>query len=305
MSRKTLTRSRVTACGVAATLMLGVSGATATSAFAADATVTGTTVSGKNLVVAGTNLKDATLVLVGNTPIKVNKKTPPTDTAITVPVPASLKGGSYSVGVVTPDGIFAAKDMYGAKPVVSKFMDEAGLKAVKQANEDGTTKVTILGTGFTGLKTLTFGKASYTVAATDIKSDTKVALTIPKKDAADLYVKGNNGAFEVKGENKYGVSAKAAKLSYFGVPALAETQTGLGSVTTSKTTSATIKGTNLAGAAVTVGGLKAKVTATTATSVTFVAPAGAAAAKVDVVVTTKEGKATGTGAWEYTAPPAA
>ena len=155
----------------------------------------------------------------------------------------------------------------------------------------GVTGVTITGTNLAGATSVTFG----TAAATNVTvvSDTSITATTPghAAGAVDVVITTPNGTATGTGAYTYGAAPTFSSIAPATGPAIGGT-------------GVTITGTNLAGAtSVTFGGTAATgVTGVSDTSITATTP-GHAAGAVDVVITTPNGTATGTGAYTYGAAP--
>lgn len=318
MSRKTLAgTSRAAACGVAASLLLALAGTSALAqetsetpaATAPDVTAVALSTDRKSLVLTGERLTGATLVLVGDTPIKVDTRTATNVTATKVTVkapPASLTRGSYFVAVVTPNGVDALADGYGATPVIRNVTeltkDAKGKYAdVKSVSDRGGTTVRLAGTGFTGMDGVRFGKAAGT--AVTVVSDTEARVTVPAKDAGDAYAAGKvTGAFGVTGENGHGTTLRPKPLAYSALPTVTA-----GDATSSKFDDKAFKlaltGTNLTGATVKFGTKAGAVdkTASTASRLVVIVPAGTAGSTAEVVVRTAVGQVKLADKWLYAA----
>lgn len=273
--------------------------------YTAGPVLTSASVADKQLVVEGSQLTGATAVLVGDTLVKVDtKKAPATDTKVSVKVP-SVKGGSLDVSVITPNGIGTLAGAYGVAPVISKILPNLtkGAKAVTRASAatgtvstgtsdtstvatyagDTGTVVLVTGTGFSGLKSITFGKAA---ASAVVISDTLLRVRVPAKhadDAFDAAKSPNVLKVDVVAENGFGKS-KAAKFEYAKAPVLTGASDVVGRADAS-TNTVTLTGSGLKGAKVTFGTKAGKVTASDDGTLTVTAPKQAAADVAVKVVT--------------------
>ena len=264
----------------------------------------------KNVEIAGSQLLGATAVLFGDTLVKVDKKVPATATKVTVKAP-SLKGGQYDVSVIAPSGIGTLNAAWGAAPVLGKLYlaSEYGTKGIKTVGRasaatgsvstaTGTattaatgTVVIATGTGFSGLKSIKFGKAAASFA---VVSDTVLRVRIPAMSADDsldaktlvtslVYVVATN----VSGSSK----ATGLKFQYDAMPTISTLSDTVG-LTTSSTNTVTITGTHLDKAKVKIGKAAVKITETTATKLVLTVGKGSDSASEDVVITTTAGNVT-------------
>ncbi len=240
----------------------------------------GPTAGGTSVVIAGTNLADATSVTVGGTAATV---TADTATSITATTPAGSAGAANVVvttagGSVSDTGGFT----YVAAPTVSSVTPNKGPVA-------GGTSVVIAGTNLADATSVTVGGTAATVTA---DTATSITATTPA---------GTAGAADVVVTTAGGSVTDTGGFTYVAAPTISSVTPAQGPLTGG--TSITIAGTNLANAtSVTVGGTAATVTADTATSITATTPAGSAGA-ANVVVTTAGGPVTDTGAFTYQSAP--
>ena len=151
----------------------------------------------------------------------------------------------------------------------------------------GVTGVTITGTNLIGATSVTFGATAATNVT--VVSGTSITATTPghAAGAVDVVITTPNGTATGTGAYTYGAAPTFTSIAPATGPAIGGT-------------SVTITGTNLAGATlVTFGGTAATgVTVVSDTSITATAP-GHAAGAVNVVITTPNGTATGTGSYTY------
>lgn len=261
----------------------------------------------KNVEISGSQLLGATAVLFGDILVKVDtKKLPATASKVTVKAP-SLKGGSYSVSVVSPNGIGTKLAAWGAAPVLSKLVlaSEYGTKTAKAvtrasaatgtvatapAAADATrgTALIAVGSGFTDLTGITFGKAPASFVVLD---DSTVRLLVPRKSSEDALDSktGVTASVSVVATNAAG-SAKGLKFQYDALPTISSISDVVGNAS-SATNSVVIKGTHLDKAKVKFGAVAGRVTGTS-TELTVVVGKGLPDSTGDIVVTTVAGSVT-------------
>jgi len=247
---------------------------------------TGSAAGGTTVTIAGTGFASGASVSFGGT--AATAVTVTGSTSITATTPAHAPG-VVAVLVRNPDaqsGTLPNGFTFTAPPTITNLTPESGAAA-------GGTTVTITGTGFVALPTVTFGGVPAT--GVSFAGTTTITATTPAHAAGtvDLVVTNPDGQSVTR----------ANAFIYYDPPTLA-------SVTPDEGTSAggsavTIAGTNfLAGATVTFGGADAtSVSVASATSITATTPAHAAGG-VDVVVTNPDGQsATLANAFTYLASP--
>lgn len=207
-------------------------------------------------------------------------------------VPAAQVEGNAAITLDIGYGptTLATKYTYGAKPVVTSIVPST------VANSGGSI-VTINGSGFgiSGTPVVTFDgvKSPYVVRV----NGTKLLAMVPasaKTGSVDVNVVSSSGG---------GSLDTPAALSYAAAssnPTITAVSPSTGAVTGGE--SITISGTGFAAktTGVTIGGVPARVTAVTATSITVDTPNSSTAGEVDVVVGTPTGLATGIAAFTYT-----
>ncbi len=230
---------------------------------------------GTSVVITGTDLTGATAVTFGGT--NATSFVVNSGTQITA-VASAHAAGTVEVVVSTPAGdtpmAGVANDYtYIAAPAVTSLSPVNGPTA-------GGTSVVITGTDLTGATAVTFGGTNATSFV--VNSGTQITAVAPTHAA---------GLVEVVVTTPGGASATtgtANDYTYVGAPTVTVLNPASGSTTGG--TSVVITGTDLTGAtAVTFGGTNAtSFVVNTATQITAVAPAHAAAT-VDVVVTTVGG----------------
>jgi hypothetical protein len=241
---------------------------------------TGPTAGGTGVTITGRNLIGATSVTFGST--AATGITVVNETQITAITPSHAIG-AVDVAVTTPNGTATGTSAYsyGIAPMFSSISPATGPTS-------GGTGITITGTNLTGATAVTFGGT----AATGVTavSDTSITATTPGHAA---------GAVDVVITTPNGTATGTGAYTYGSVPTFASITPRIG--LTIGGTPVTITGTNLAGAtSVTFGGTAATgVTAVSDTSITANTPFHAAGL-VTVVVTTPNGTATGTNAYNYT-----
>ncbi|MFI5913709.1 IPT/TIG domain-containing protein [Dactylosporangium sp. NPDC051541] len=233
------------------------------------------TAGGEVITVTGTDFTEAGSVKLGPAAVVGFKVVSPT--TLTFPVPAGLAAGGYDLTVTTP---------YGTSPVVAAgrltLVNPPLATVTKLSVSSGptyaTTAVTVTGTGFGSVKSVT--AAGVTVPFTKV-SDTQLLVTMPIHAAGKVSLKITNagGAFE----------ASAFPFTYIapGVPAVASLSPNAGG--TKVSTTVTLTGANLGGATkVTVNGAAVSFTKVSDTQLKIVLPPHAAGATT-VQVTTPGG----------------
>jgi hypothetical protein len=279
--------------------------------------VEGATVGKKDtLAIAGSQLLGASLVLVGDTTVKVvypkGVPSPHTDSLLKVKAP-NVKSGSVTVAVVTPQGIGSRANAYGAAPVVSKLfvpstVDGKVVQTVVSRGSDlGGRVVHVAGSGFTGVTSFSFGAASTTNFV--VLSDTEAKVVVPAKAAGDAYLATAPNTLKVKvvAVNPYSgtfADAKGGSFQYDAEPTVTSASRQR-SQATATTTTVDFSGAFLKGATVKFGTAAGKVTSTNlaGTTITVTVPAGTVTvpgAEADVVITTAAGSVTLPKFWTFT-----
>jgi len=253
-------------------------------AFGSIAPPTGPTGGGTVVTITGTNLIGATAVTfdgIAATGISVVS-----GTSITATTPGHATAGLVNVIVTTPNGTATGTGAYTyvALPTVTSIAPPTGPTV-------GGTGVTITGTDLIGATSVTFDG----IAATGISvvSGTSITATTPGHVA---------GAVNVVVTTPNGTATGTGAYTYVGIPTFGSVAPPTGS--TVGGTGVTITGTNLIGTtSVTFDGIAATgILVVSGTSITATTP-GHAAGAVNVVVTTFNGTATGTGAYTYVGIP--
>jgi len=253
-------------------------------AFGSIAPPTGPTGGGTVVTITGTNLIGATAVTfdgIAATGISVVS-----GTSITATTPGHATAGLVNVIVTTPNGTATGTGAYTyvALPTVTSIAPPTGPTV-------GGTGVTITGTDLIGATSVTFDG----IAATGISvvSGTSITATTPGHAA---------GAVNVVVTTPNGTATGTGAYTYVGIPAVTSVAPPTGP--TVGGTGVTITGTDLIGAtSVTFDGIAATgISVVSGTSITATTP-GHVAGAVNVVVTTPNGTATGTGAYTYVGIP--
>jgi len=243
----------------------------------------GTISGGTEVTIRGTNLGSATLVAFGGIPA-TNWSGMSNDTWIQARSPAST-AGAVDISVITPSGSATSptKFTYIGVPTITSISPAAGMA-------NSTTDVTITGTSFTGVSSVTFGGAPATNMV--FVNDTTINATAPSHVAGAVSVQVNtpNGA-------GFGTFTYVAAPTFTSISPVNGTVLG--------GTPVTITGTGFAApATVTFGSVAAtNVNVVSATSITATTPAQTAAGAVNVTVTTTGGAVTSTNAYTYLAVP--
>ena len=209
-------------------------------------------------------------------------------TSLAATTPAGIVG-SVNVAVTTPNGTATGTSAYTylAAPTFTSIIPSSGSSL-------GGTAVTIAGANFGsgGLLNVTIGGAPATSVVWVDSSHITAVTPAGTAGTQDIVITNNDGET---------VTATGA-YTYFASPAFVSISPAVGPVAGG--TIVTITGTNLIGTtAVTFNGTAATgVSVISATSLTATTPAGTVGS-VNVVITTPNGTATGTGAYTYSAAP--
>ncbi len=253
------------------------------------ATSSGSTAGGTLVSIFGSNFTAASAVSFGSVAAAFAVVS---DSLISAIAPAQ-SAGTDDVTVTTPSGTSSTStaDEFAytaaAAPTVTGLADPSGLTT-------GGTPVTILGSGFTGTSSVTFG--GFQANWFEVNSDTSVTAWTPNLPAGtlDVRVTTPSGTSSISGADQYTVS---------NVTAPAPTVTGLDIATGSTAGGQTvlISGTNFSGTtAVDVGGTAAtSFVVLDDSDISAVVPAGSAGI-ADVIVTTNNGTSSPVSADEFT-----
>ena len=231
---------------------------------------------GTQVTITGTGFTGATNVSFG--PYTATNFTVVSDTQITVVSPPANSSGSVHVTVTTLGGTSATSSAdqfsYIPLPVLSSISPTNGPIS-------GGTQVTIIGTGFTGATSVSFG--SYTASNFTVVSDTQITVVSPPAS--------NSGTVDVTAITSGGTSAtsSADQFSYVPLPAISGITPTSGSV--SGGTQVTITGTGFTGAtSVSFGSYTVtNFTVVSDTQITVISPPATDNVTVDVTVTTPGG----------------
>ncbi len=256
--------------------------------------VTGSTAGGTNVTLKGTNLIGATAITFGGLAAPYVKVVNATTVNASTPAHAA---GLVDVLITTPNGTATGGTgtyTYVGPPTFTSIMPASGTTA-------GGTTVTISGTNLIGANAggvngnVTIGGSLATIVSVVSGS---ITATTPAHAA---------GAVNVVITTPNGTATGTGVYSYGAPPTFTSITPATG--TTAGGTTVTISGTNLIGANaggvngnVTIGGSLATIVSVISGSITATTPAHAAGS-VDVVITTPNGTATGTGVYSYKAPP--
>ncbi len=218
------------------------------------------------------------------------------DTALTCVTPAGTAGTSADLQVSNANGsaTLAGGYAYHARPTLTAVSPSSGTSL-------GGNAVTLTGTGFSnlgaGTNTVTFGAAAAT--SVTVVSDTTITCVAPD---------GTSGAsVNVQVSNSNGAAALASGYAYHALPTITGASPSSG--TSLGGTTVTVTGTGFQSFSpgtntVRFGGVAAtSVVVVSNTSLTCVAPAGTAAASVDVQVSNANGSATLASGYAYHALP--
>lgn len=242
----------------------------------------GTVNGGTSVTITGTNFTSDSVVKFSGTTATI---TSVTSTSIVCTTPTGGGAGPASVQVTTPGGTNAANSLYTyvlTPPTVASVSPSSG-------TSDGGTTVTITGTNFSAVSSVTFRG----VAATDVTvlSSTSLTCTIPAVGAA--------GSASVLVTTPSGTNAANNLFTYVPpLPTVSLVSPNSGS--TLGGTLVTITGTNLSTTGgVTIGGVPAaNVTVVSDSSVTCITPAGSVGSP-NVVVTTTGGSSVDAAPFTY------
>jgi len=219
-------------------------------------------------------------------------------TSITATVPPG-QSGTVDVSVVTPGGTSATSAIdrysYTGAPVVSSVSPSQGPAA-------GGNPVTITGVGFAAASAVTFGPDN-SPAGFSVDSDTQI--TVPAAPAGGA---GVTVDVTVTGPAGTSATSSADQYTYVAVPTVTNVDPPAGPLAAG--TSVSVSGTGFIGApggvSVSFGGsppVTPSSVSSDGTQLTVVAPAGAAAGAVDVIVTTPSGPSATSAADQYTYAP--
>ncbi|MCW2666272.1 MAG: cell shape determination protein CcmA [Frankiales bacterium] len=290
---------------VSATKGGGLSTAADDYTYTAGPVVTEVKTVAKTVEITGAQLLGATAVLFGDTLVKVDtKKAAATATKVVVKAP-SLKGGSYDVSVVSPAGIGTKAAAWGAAPIMGKLFvaSEYGTKGAKTVSRasaaTGTvgtdvsstgTVVIATGSGFSGLKSLRFGKAEANFV---VLSDTAVRAIVPPMSRDDVLDPKTlvTSIVAITATNGTGTTVKGLKFQYDALPTVAKLSDTVG-LPGSATNTVTITGTHLDKAKIKIGKAGVKITTPGSTSVVLTIGKGTEGASESIVITTAAGTVT-------------
>ncbi|WP_432981067.1 IPT/TIG domain-containing protein [Dactylosporangium sp. CA-233914] len=244
------------------------------------------TAGGTVITVTGTDLSEASAVKLGTVSVAGAKATSPT--TLTFTVPANLAAGGYDVTVTTPYGTSPVVPA-GRLTLVAPPAPTVGALSVNSGLTYTTTAVTVTGTGFGTLKSVTAGGANVQFRKV---SDTQITVTMPVHTAGKVTLKLTNagGAYE----------ATALPFTYVApaAPVVASMSPSTGGTRVSTTVELT--GTGLGGTSkVTVGGVAVAFTKISDTKLRIVLPPHAAGT-VAVQVTTLGGTSANNAAATFT-----
>lgn len=225
------------------------------------------------ITINGANLTNATVSIGGAAALITSNS----GSAIVTSVPATAAFGAGSV-VATVAGQSASASFTVDQPALVA----PTITSVAPASGVVGAQVTINGSGFQGASiTIGGALASFTiVSATSVSATVPQGATIGSANGITVTVAGftpATAAFTVNAPPVPTISAVSPAAGVAG-------------------STVNITGTGLTGATVTIGGLVANVTTSSATSVTTSIPTAATAGLVNIVVTTAGGTATATGA---------
>ncbi len=243
----------------------------------------GSTLSGTNVTITGSNFTGTTGVTLGGT--AATGFTVVSDTSITCTAPAH-GAGTASVLVTNATGTNAANSLYTyvAAPTVSGISPSSGPLS-------GGTSVTITGTHFTGATGVTLGGTA--VTGFTVVSDTSITTTAPAHIA---------GSASVVVTTPGGTNAVNSLYTYVATPTVSGISPSIGAH--SGGGSVTITGTNFTGApSVTIGGAPATgITVVSSSSITCTLPSGSAGT-ASVLVTTAGGTNAANSLYTYVVAP--
>ncbi|MBU6316952.1 MAG: IPT/TIG domain-containing protein, partial [Acidobacteria bacterium] len=238
------------------------------------------------ITITGTNLTGAT-VMVGDaaaTDVRVNSS----GTSLTAHTPASVSGAK-TVAVTTVGGTVSLPSAFThvAPPTLASVSPDSG------PHEAGNTvSVTITGTNLAGA-TVKFGTAAATNVAVNANGTSLTARTPASTPGIKTVTVTTVG----------GTASLSSAFTYVALPTIASVSPSSGPLAGG--TSITVKGTNLRGASVMVGGAPADAVVVNAsgTSLTANAPGSDVAGAKTVAVTTIGGTASRSNAFTHVAPP--
>ncbi|VVE76123.1 autotransporter outer membrane beta-barrel domain-containing protein [Pandoraea anapnoica] len=242
---------------------------------------------GNTVVITGTNFVQGTHVYFDAT--EATSVTVNDQHTITAVAPAHL-AGAVSVGVSNNGGAASGSNLYTyvPPPTVTGVSPSQGSTA-------GGTSVTITGTNLADVTSVIFGGTSASITS---KTATQIIATSPAGSAGtvDITVTSPGGTSAVSGADQF---------TYVNAPTVSNVSPSSGP--TGGGTTVAISGSNFVAGSTSVkfgATAAAGVSVTSASSLTAVAPAGAAGT-VDITVTTAAGtSATGASDWyTYVAPP--
>ncbi|OAM87271.1 hypothetical protein AW736_23745 [Termitidicoccus mucosus] len=229
---------------------------------------------GGNVTITGSNLDDATVTIGGEEAV-ITENTGSSIT-VTVPVETAVATG-IAVAVTTAGGTVIASQALTVTPPPPVVTGITPLSVAPGGS------ITITGANLDGA-TVTIGSVAATITA---PGATSLTVTVPEG------VLGENKAVAVTTAG--GTTTAAQTLTITAVPPPAPVITGITPTDVHPGGSITITGTNLVGATVTtvtIGGVAATVTASSATSLTVTVPEGVLGDTVAVAVTTDAGTTT-------------
>ena len=269
---------------------LVVTGSTSTPTVTGIRPSSGPVAGGTALVITGTGFTGATSVSFGQK--AASNVSVKSDTQITATSPAG--SGTVDVTVTTPSGTSATSSAdqftYIATPPPT-----ATVTAISPASgpNNGGTKVTITGTGFTGATSVSFGETA--ASNVSVKSDTQITATSPAgSDTVDVTVTTPGG------------TSKTSSADHFTYTVPTPTVTAISPTSGPSTgaTSVTITGTGFTGATSVSFGETAASNFKVASDTQITATSPAGSDTVDVTVTTATGTSTTSTAdhFTYTVP---
>ncbi len=228
---------------------------------------------GTTVIISGKNLGGVTSVLFGSTPS--SSVTPVTQHEILAQSPAGV--GTVDITVTTASGTSATGSAdqftYVTTPTIQKITPRVG-------GTLGGNRVTIVGAGFTGATSVSFGSLAATSFA--VQSDQEIVAITPAEPMGnvDVSVTAPAGTTPIDPADVYAYSLK--------VPVITSIIPGFGPEAGG--TTVTISGKDFKGTSAVTFGLTpaTSFTVTSAKSITAVAPPGAVGA-VDVTLTNASG----------------
>jgi hypothetical protein len=228
---------------------------------------------GTTVIISGKNLGGVTSVLFGSTPSPL--VTPVTQGEILAQSPAGI--GTVDITVTSALGTSATGSAdqftYVTTPTIQKIAPRGGSTL-------GGNRVTIVGAGFTGATSVSFG--SLAAASFAVQSDQEIIAITPAQPVGDVDVSvtAPTGSTPIDPADVYGYSLK--------VPVITSVTPDFGPAAGG--TTVTISGRNFKGSSAVTFGLTpaASFTVNSAKSITAVAPPGVVGA-VDVTLTNVSG----------------